>query len=171
VIIAYNGSFTAPEIDTTRKKLYEPPYMAYPTVVFDGTDVLFEPNQSAYGTSFNQHIIAAKSVTPFLNLSLTANATVNTGNLQMKIITADTIPSDSILAFIAICEDSVSGYAKDFNYVVRQLQAFPVALTYPDSLDTIINFTHSIPVDKMTGVLFVQNMNTKKVLQAIKSKF
>ena len=171
MIIAYNGSFTSPEIDTTRKKLYEPPYMAYPTVVFDGTDVFFEPNQSAYSSSFNQHIMAAKSVTPFFNLSLIATATVNTGNLQMKIITADTIPSDSILAFIAICEDSVSGSAKDFNYVVRQLQAFPVALTYPDSLDTIINFTHAIPVDKMTGVLFVQNMNTKKVLQAIKSKF
>lgn len=171
VIISYNHSFDIPE-NEIRRQLYTVALPDEPIIYFDGTDRVFEPNPFAYDSTFNQHIQVAKSVTPVYNLNLDGSATSNTGNLHIKITPADTLHRDSVNAFVAVCEDSVAGDLGGlFNYVVRQLYTFPVILTYPDSLDTIINFTHSIPVDKMTGVLFVQDMNTKKVLQAIKSKF
>lgn len=145
--------------------------LIYPTVIFDGTDNVFEPNPDFYYTTFNQHISIARSVVPYYNLSMNATASDTIGNIQLNIVTADTIPNDSILTFVAICEDSVRGYLKDFNYVLRHLYYFPIYLSYPDSLDTTIIFNHSIPINKMHAVVFVQDMDKKEVMQATTSKF
>lgn len=143
----------------------------YPTSIFDGTDEVFEPNPDLYFETYSQHIVAAKADTPLYNLELTATATTNTGSLQLKIITADTIPDNQILAFVAISQDSVHGLLKEFNYVCLQLENFAVDLVYPDTLDTTIIFNHAIPVDQMRAVVFIQDMDTKAVLSAIASEF
>ncbi|MEO0092576.1 MAG: hypothetical protein ABIK61_07695 [candidate division WOR-3 bacterium] len=179
VVISYNHSFTPIEIDTIRKAFYSiplPPIIPDASVCFDGAgpyvvDSPGFPPESTYYQVYAQHIISAKSQPPAYNLSLNGSATSNTGNLNLKILPADTLIRSSVFAFVAICEDSVSGMTKDFNYVIRKLFSFPVNLVYPDSLDTVITFQHSLPQNKMTGVLFLQDMNTKKVLQAIKTKF
>lgn len=170
MIISYNHSFSPvlPEIEE-RKQYYG--VQLYPTVVFDGSDVVFEPNPNAYDTTFNQHIQAAKSVTPIYNLHLNAFATSTTGTLEIAIVSADTLHHDSVFAFVTVCEDSITGLVGTFNYVIRQFYTFPINLFYPDSLDTTITFSHSMPVNKMRGVLFMQDMHSKKVLQAIKSMF
>ena len=153
-----------------RKQYYDIPI--YPMLVFDGTDVLFEPNLNAYDSVFNQHIQVAKSFAPIFNLSLEGNATPSSGNLHIKITPADTLHHDSVFAFVTVCEDSVLGdMGGRFNFVIRQFYTFPIDFVYPEELDTTITFSHSIPIDKMRGVLFVQDVHTKKVLQAIKSKF
>lgn len=162
-----------------RKAFYSiplPPIIPDATVCFDGTDKVIVdspgfPPESTYYQVYAQHIISAKSYPPAYNLSLNGSATSNSGNLNLKILPADTLIRNSVLAFVAICEDSVSGMTKDFNYVVRKLFSFPVNLVYPDSLDTVITFQHSISQNRMTGVLFLQDMNTKKVLQAVKTRF
>lgn len=144
----------------------------YPTVVFDGTDEVFEPNPDAYFTTFNDHIQAAKTDTPQYNLELTATATPSAGNLGLKIVTADTIPTATIIAHIAICQDSIHGLILPFfDYVCQQLHSFPIDLVYPDSLDTTIVFSHSMPVDQMRAIIFIQNMDTKKILHAITKQF
>ena len=75
--------------------------------IFDGTDEVFEPDPNLYFDTYSQHIVAAKADTPLYNLELTATASVNEGTLQLKIVTADTIPEDLILAFVAICQDRI----------------------------------------------------------------
>ena len=143
-----------------------------PTLVFDGTDVAFEPNQNAYDTTFNQHIQAAKSVVPIYNLSLEGTATNNTGSLHVRILPADTLVHDSVYALIAICQDSVIGdLGGIYNYTVKGLSSFPVNIFYPDSMDTTIIFSHSAPIDKLRAVLFMQDMHSKKVLQTTKYEF
>ncbi len=91
----------------------------------------------------------------------------------MRIITADSIPEDLVLAFVAICQDSIPGVLiqRDFNYVCQQLENFPLDLVYPDSLDTTITFSHAIPVDHMRAVVFIQDMDTKEILHAITKEF
>jgi hypothetical protein len=144
----------------------------FPTLVFDGTDKVFEPNSNAYDTVFNQHIQIAKSAAPVYNLTLNASATSSNGTLNINISPADTLYHDSVYAFVAVCEDSANGdLGGIFNYVIRNFYTFPVNLIFPDELDTTITFSHSIPVDKMRGVLFVQDVHSKKVLQAIKKQF
>ena len=44
-------------------------------------------------------------------------------------------------------------------------------LVYPDTLDTTIIFNHSIPVEYMRAVIFIQNMDNKKVMHAITRDF
>ncbi|MEO0082965.1 MAG: hypothetical protein ABIK33_01065 [candidate division WOR-3 bacterium] len=171
VIVSYNHSIlpTLPEI-ALRQQFYG--IASYPTVVFDGTDVVFEPNPNAYDSVYTQHIHVAKSVVPNYNLKLFGYAGNNTGELQIKISPADTLRHDSVYAFVMVCEDSVRGSMGGyFNYIIRQFYSFPINLFYPDSFDTTITFSHSIPTNKMRGVLFVQDVGSKKVLQAIKTNF
>jgi len=168
VIISYHHSFDIPS-NAVRRELYENP--VYPTVIFDGTDKQFVTDPSLYDSMFNQSIQVAKSSTPLFNLELNGTVTASNGSLSIKISPADTFHYDSVYAFIIICEDSVRGIARDFNYITRQLYSFPVNLFFPDSMDTTITFIHTIPVEKMRAVLFMQNLNTKKVLQAVGKKF
>lgn len=168
-VIAYNHTFSDPAAFQPRFVYYGLPL--YPTSIFDGTDEVFEPNPDLYFTTYSQHIVAAKADTPSYNLELAATTTVNTGNLQLKIVTADSIPDDLILTFVAISQDSMHGLLGNFNYVCQQLDSFPLNLVHPDTLDTTIIFSHAIPVDQMRAVVFIQNMDTKKVLSAIASEF
>ncbi len=111
-------------------------------------------------------------MTPYFNLYINnATASPTTGSINLRIVTADTIPDDEIVAFVSILEDSLPGWYGTFYHVCRSLLQFPINLTYPDSLDTTITFSHNILVDKMNTVVFVQDMDTKEVMQAIIEKF
>ncbi len=142
-----------------------------PSVVFDGTEkvfVAYPPFEDIY----EDYIDLARGVTPYFNLyinGVTADST--TGSINLRIVTADTIPDDEIVAFVSILEDSLPGSYGTFCHVCRSLFQFPVTLTYPDTLDTTIIFSHNIRVDKMSTVVFVQDMDTKEVMQAIIEKF
>ncbi|MCX8014966.1 MAG: hypothetical protein N2748_03005, partial [candidate division WOR-3 bacterium] len=130
------------------------------------------PNPNAFDSVYSQHIQIAKSVVPNYNLKLSGTASIGTGELQIKISPADTLRHDSVYAFVVVCEDSIRGSLGDyFNYVIRQFYSFPINIFYPDSFDTTFTFSHSIPINKMRGVLFIQNLASKKVLQAIKTNF
>jgi hypothetical protein len=168
-IISYNHTQGNVAAITPRLEFYNRPI--YPTVIFDGTDEVFEQNPNAYFTTYVEHIIAAKADTPRYNLELTATATANAGNLELKIVTADTIPSGQMIAYVVICEDNIPGMLHFFNYVCQELYMFPVNLVYPDSLDTNIVFNHNIPVDQMTAVVFVQDTTSKKVMHAATKHF
>jgi len=170
VIVSYNYTFDT--IGDSRRSFYQVLQSDDPIVIFDGTDAVVPgPNTNAYVTTFITHINVAKSALPSFNLRLNASASSNTGSMQISILPTDTLSHPLCQAMVEICEDSVSGISKDFNYVVRQIYSFPINITFPDSLDTTITFSHSIPVAKMNGVLFVQDMSTKKILQATKAKF
>jgi hypothetical protein len=152
-----------------RDSLYESP--ALPTAIFDGTDEVFEQDPSAFFTTYDAHITAAKADTPTYNLNLTATATANAGDLQISIVTADTIPSGQMLAYAMICQDSILFDIKYSNHIVKEMFMFPLDLTYPDTLDTVITFSHTLPVDKMSGVIFVQNMDTKEIMHSATRRF
>ncbi len=142
-----------------------------PSVVFDGTEkvfVAYPPFEDIY----EDYIDLARGVTPYFNLYISnATASPDTGSVNLRIVTADTIPDDEIVAFVSILEDSLPGSYGTFYHVCRYLYQFPVTLTYPDSFDTTIIFSHNIRVDKMSTVVFIQDMDTKEVLQAIIEKF
>jgi len=110
-------------------------------------------------------------VTPFFNLEITATADSAFGNVDLRFVTADTLPENNILGCLAICQDSVDGNLKNFNYVCFQFFSFPLNLVYPDTLDTTITFSHSLLVNKLRAVAFTQNNDTKEILQAITTKF
>jgi len=168
-IISYNHTFSNPAVFSERDSLYGTPI--YPTAIFDGTDQVFEQDPNAFITTYTSFITAAKADTPRYNLELAANATASAGDIQITIVTTDTIPAGQMLAFVAICQDSVRGSAKDFNYVCEELYRFPIELGFPDTLDTAITFSHAMPIDKMRAVVFVQNMDTKEIMHSATKQF
>lgn len=152
-----------------RDSLYQSPLP--PTAFFDGTDEVFEQDPSLYFESYDAHITAAKADTPSYNLEVTATATASAGDMQIQIITADTIPSGQILAYAAVCQDSAVWFDIYSNYIIKEMFVFPLDLVYPDTLDTVITFSHTLPVDKMRAVVFVQNMDTKKIMHSATKQF
>ncbi len=151
-----------------RHQFYGEPII--PTAVFDGTDSVFI-ELPPFLETYTQHINFARGFAPYFNISIkAATASLTTGTIDLRIATADTIPEGEIVAFITVLEDSLPGVLEPsytFNHVLRKMLQFPVDLIYPDSLDTTIVFTHDIPVDKMKTVIFIQELNSKEVMQAI----
>ena len=171
-IISYNHSLCPIAIVDVRSTLYGIGIQNYPTTVFDGTDEVFESNPDAYFTTYDAHILAAKTDTPQYNLELDATASPSAGNLELRIITADTIPAATIITHVAICQDSVPGFLLPFfSYVCQQLYTFQLDLAYPDTLDTTIVFSHSLPVNHMSAIIFIQNMQTNEIMHAITKEF
>jgi hypothetical protein len=141
-------------------------------VFFDGPDVVWDPNPGEYDSLFAARVEIARTATPYFNLYINnAAASPSTGSIDLTIVTADTIPDDEIIAYVAILQDSLSGAYTTFMYICQELYFFPVELTYPDTLDTIITFSHAIPVNDMKTVVFVQDIDTKEVMQSIISPF
>lgn len=159
-------------ISVMRHEFYGEPII--PTTVIDGTDSVFIEFPPFLET-YTQHIDFARGFTPYFNLSINAaTASLTTGTIDLRIVTADTIPEGEIVAFVTILEDSLPGILEPsytFDHVLRKMLQFPVDLVYPDSLDTTIVFTHDIPVDRMKTVIFIQDLNSKEVMQAILRPF
>ncbi len=172
VVISYHPRNTYQNpVAVAREAFYNtglPPWY----VIFDGTIVVWEQGPPYYDNVFRQAIEVARTVTPYFNLYINnATASPSTGNLDFSIITADTIPEGEIIAYVAILQDSLPGSYITFQKVCQELYAFPLELTYPDTLDTVLTFAHTIPVSDMSAVIFVQDTMSKEVMQSIGSPF
>lgn len=165
-IISYNTDFVDSSIANLREHFYQVGF-DHPSLWADGIKAPGDDSTAFVGT-----INTARSVPPKFNITLTAQATASDGSIELNVITVDSFmtadsfqTADSIYAFIAVCQDSVHGNQKDFNYICRRLYFFPIAVPYPDTLDTTISFTHSFPVDKLHAVSFIQTLvNTSKTV-------
>jgi len=169
-LISYHNTFTDTTIRNLRKVLYEP--FVDPQLIVDGNKI--QTNDSiAYKNSIN----AARTITPSLNLTLDAQGTSGNGSVTLKIVNVDSLLAlDSVYALIAVCQDSVDGVLKDFNYVCRYLFSYPISVPYADSIDTTITFTNAFPVEKLHAVAFIQNLKSSdihflKVYQAVTVPF
>lgn len=149
--------------------------LTVPYVIFDGTAVVWEASPNDYDSVYTLYIEAARSETPYYNLYIdSAFVGPSTGRLNLKIVAADTIPDDEITVYINVLEDSLpdTDLPGVFLYhVCRQQFSFPLEIAYPDTFDTTITFSHSSQSDKMKTVIFVQDIDTKEVMQSIISPF
>ncbi len=170
-VVCYHVGHTYQTAEALDRQVFYDTNLVIPYTIFDGTDVVWEMSPSNYVSVFQTHIEVARSTTPHFNLYInSASASPTTGTIDLRIVAADTIPDDVIVAFVSILEDSLLGIdlpGAIYYHVCRSLYQFPLDLAYPDSLDTTITFSHSIPPDKMKTVIFIQDMDTKEVMQTI----
>ncbi len=172
VVVCYhvNGPYIIPEAQE-REDFYNTGYRP-PFVVFDGTDAVWEQTPSKYDSVYDFHYQMARTKTPYYNLSIDSAFTQQSiASFSLKIVAADTIPQGEIQAFIAVTQDSLHGAFATFYRVCKALYKFPVDLQYPDSTIQHFEFNHNIPVSKLRATVFIQNMDTKEIMQSITTKF
>jgi len=173
------GDTLSPAYIAVRESLYQ--ITASPTVVFDGIyNVQTEDPEQDYST-YKSCIINERNKEPKLKLQLETNLIGNSVNLNLQVIVVDSILASDYRLFFALYEDSV--YFKQtgapdsiFNFVVRKMipdeKGIPVGLNYPDSIvkEVDFNLQDSWNRDRLGVVAFIQDMETKEVLQAIVDK-
>jgi hypothetical protein len=172
-VISYNYlpafPYTPPEIHDARWDFYS--MGMEPSIMVDGTDSVYA--QGNYYTVFKSYLEAARTVVPLFNMEITATADSGFGSVALRFVTADTLPGNNLIGCLAICQDSTRNIFNnfDFNYICKKFYSFPLNLVYPDTLDTTVTFTHNLLVNKLRAVAFVQDLDTKEILQAITTKF
>ena len=172
VVISYHVGQTYQTAAAEERELYYAAGVFPPYVIFDGTVVVWEASPNAYYGRYAQADTVARAVPSLFNIFiLDASASASTGSIELRLVPTDTLPDDELTVFAAVLEDTLAGAYGTFMHVCRELYAFPWQLSYPDSLDTTISFSHSIPVNRMKTVVFVQDANAREILQATQSHF
>lgn len=136
-------------------------------VVFDGTDINEGYIPIHFREEFEQSIDSARTLLPKFVLLLDAHTNATSGTVGMSIIPCTDIPNGDINVFLCICEDSLDGYFGSYRRVVRDLYQFPLVITPTDTFDTTIFFSHDFSLSKMSAVVFIQDLDTREILQAI----
>ncbi len=183
-VIAYHrritGDTLSPEYVSTREALYG--ITTSPSTVFDGISGIVQTEDSSQNYPiFKGWIIQRRNVSPNLRLSMEINVVSSSVNLELHIVSIDSIEDGEYRLFLVLYEDDVyfaqaGAPESTFHYVVRKMipdeQGIHVDLYYPDSLVKEIDFNlqSNWDQDKCGIVAFIQNLETKEVLQAIVDK-
>ena len=140
-------------------------------VVFDGTDVNEGYIPVHFREDFKRSIDSARTVLPKFAIMLDAHASVSQGTITINIISCTEIPYGDINGFLCVLEDSLDDWYGSYRRVVRDLYQFPLVITATDTFDTIITFDHGYSTNKMSAVVFIQDLSTGQVMQAIFRRF
>jgi hypothetical protein len=183
-VIAYHrqilGDTLSPGYVSTREALYG--VTTSPATVFDGVSGIIQTQDPSQNYSaFKDWIINRRSVAPSIEMDLETTISSFSVNLLLHIIAVDSIEAGDHRLFVVLYEDSVyfaQVGAPDsiFHYVVRKMVpdelGMPVDIAYPDSLLQEVDFDLSPDwnLEKLGVVAFIQDLETKNVLQAIVSK-
>lgn len=180
VVIAYHrrtaGDTLSPDYSETRRLLYYSDG-GEPATTFDGGEVVWTPGPEYNYPTFHAKTVAARNVLPGAQLGVTATAGDSDGTVTVRATGVSATPTDTLRLFVVLVEDSVHAYlpgAYDslFRHVMRQMlpgvDGEPVNLAVGDTVVKEYDFrVQPFWSRPMLGVVaFVQDMRTRKVLQA-----
>lgn len=173
------GDTLSPPYVAVRESLYQ--IDVSPIVVFDGVHVVQTEDPSQNYSTYQNYIIERKTVAPKLRLYLETTVISSSVNLKLHIVAIDSIEDGDYSLFFTVYEDSVyfaqSGAPEStFSYVMRKMipdaYGAPITIAYPDSFIEEVDFDLE-PTwhhEKIGVVAFIQDMETKEVLQAVVEK-
>lgn len=183
-VIAYHrrvlGDTLSPEYISARESFYG--ITTSPATVFDGVSGIVQtPDPSQNYPTFKGWIIQRRNVAPKLELNLETTLSSLSVNLKLNIVSVDSVEQGNHFLFFVLYEDSVyfpqaGAPESTFHYVVRRMipdeNGIPIELFYPDSLAQEVSFDleNHWNQEKLGVVAFIQDIETKEVLQAIIDK-
>ena len=172
MLVCYHvGQTYATQFAQDRETFYETGYVI-PFVIFDGSNVVWEQSPSSYESRYREAFDIALTVTPLFNITITDPTTSATqASFDLELVPTDTLPEDEIHAFVVVCEDSLPGSYTTFMYVGRDVQELILDIAYPDTFTQTITFSHNIPPQHLCAAVFVQDMDTKEVMQSVMTRF
>jgi hypothetical protein len=171
------GDTLSPLCVEDRAAWYQEPGGGEPATVFDGGEVVRTAGPEYNHETFENCLLAARSVRPAAQLELSGSAGSGVCSVQVRAWGVDSTPAETLRLFVAICEDSVvsrlPGNAETlFSRVVRRLlpdeNGLAVTLRLGDTCTTVQRSACEPfwnPA-RLSAVAFVQDVATRKVLQA-----
>ncbi len=182
-VVAYHHRFfldtLSPEYIAVRETLYQ--ITAQPTVVFDGVNTVLTEDPDQDYTIYKGWIVTERNRAPPLRLHLETTLTASLLEMTVHVVVIDSIQPGDFHLFYVLYEDSVyfshvAATDSIFNFVVREMipneQGASIFLTYPDSsvYQESVTLESTWNVEKLGVVVFVQDMSTLDVLQAVVAK-
>ncbi|MCX7994157.1 MAG: Omp28-related outer membrane protein [candidate division WOR-3 bacterium] len=179
-VIAYHrralGDTLSPPYVAVRESLYN--IQTSPIVVFDGLQKIQTEKPEDNYPVYKNCIISERNRKTKLRLNLESTLKGDVVSLKVNIVVIDSIKDSEHRLFIVLVEDSVffkQVGAPDsiFYFVMRKMipdaKGITVNLVYPDSLIEERNclIQSNWNVNKLGVVAFVQDMETKEVIQAV----
>ncbi len=152
---------------------------SYPTAIFDGLERNTEGSHtqslySSYLPIYNQR----KEIKTAFNVEIVSDSTVNDRyyfNVQIEKTAPISYENLVLQTVLTRSNIMVDWQGQDhLNFVEFQMipnaNGTPVDLMEVDTLDTHLNFylSHLLPIEDFELVAFIQNMDTKEILQGIK---
>ncbi len=170
------GDTLSPEYVEQRRGLYYE-VGGEPATVFDGGTPVRTPGPEYNYQTFRNYILAARSVTPKVQLSIEAVVDSLGGTVTVQVSGVDSTPTDTLRMFLVLVEDSVratlSGATDSvFNRVMRQMLPGPEGRPFLLSRQDTVEFSESFGLapgwnpDRLGAVAFVQQPGSNRVLQA-----
>jgi len=172
VLVSYHTAQTYENQYALQREAFYATGEVNPFVIFDGSNVVWEQSPYAYEDRYTEAYNIARTVTPLFNITIdNPISSATQGSFDLELVPTDTLPDDEIHAFIAICEDSLIGAYINFMFVCREMQELILDLAYTDTLQQTVIFSHNIELDKLSAIVFVQDMDTKEVMQSVMTRF
>ncbi len=182
-VIAYHrrllGDTLSPPYVAVRESLYS--IQTSPIVVFDGLHKVQTEKPEDNYPFYKNCIISERNKKTSLRLNLDIAIEGSAVSLKVYIVAVDSILSSDSRLFVVLTEDSV--YFKQtgapdsiFHFVMRKMipdeKGISINPVYPDSIIKEVNFMlqPNWKKDKLNIVAFVQNMESKEVMQAVVEK-
>ncbi|OGC38906.1 hypothetical protein A2Y85_01740 [candidate division WOR-3 bacterium RBG_13_43_14] len=172
VVVCYHDRGAYMNDDAIARLAFYNTGLTKPYVIFDGSEVAWEQIPANYDSVYHEFFRIVRTIAPYFNLetdSVFSDST--TAGFMLWVVPTDTLPSNTINTFIIVLEDSLLGNYTTHVNVCRDIMQFPVDMVYGDTLDTNIVFNHNIPTGRLKAAVFVQNMDTKEVMQARMVRF
>ncbi len=173
------GDTLSPPYIATRESLYH--ILSSPTVVFDGIHIVQTENPNDDYMIYKQYITTQKSAKTKLFLHLDSELSADSVDVTVNIGAMDSLNNNHLNLFLVVYENDVffkqlGAPDSIFDYVVRKIvpdeNGMEFEIDYLDSLTKQVSFALSPNwnTDKLGIVAFVQDMETKEVLQAAVNK-
>ncbi len=173
VVVFYHINGTYSNEYSTQREMYYSTGLSTPYVIFDGVNVVWEPNPGLYHEVYERQFLAARDTLPYFTLEVEGNASSVGSTMNIRAIALQNIHPGDIQIFAAILEDSLLSNYGYHNRVCRFIIeiAKKTGITYPDTINTHVSFKHNISLDKMSAAVFIQNTSTKQIMQSAIVRF
>uniref|UniRef100_A0A7C6ED85 Uncharacterized protein n=1 Tax=candidate division WOR-3 bacterium TaxID=2052148 RepID=A0A7C6ED85_UNCW3 len=183
VVLSYHAqdydTFNNP-LSKARARLYNPGIE--PVCFFDGSGPVSVQDPDSFYARYQDQILGARSQTTSLRLELEFDTKIN---IKINVIPTESLPDPANLRLFVVVYEKVAPYLSGFPpfdtmhafFVVRKFLPDTLGLNlsflnFPNSFDTVFTTQLENWDSTQIGVAsFVQNIQTKKVLQAVKKIF
>lgn len=167
VVVCYHLSGSYESSYSRDRQMFYNAGCSTPYVIFDGTTTVWEQNPGQYEEAYEAAFLTARDSLPSFALDARGMASSTSGMIAIQAIALQTMPEAARQVVAVVLEDSLAGVYGCHTKVCRYIASVVIdpCVTYPDTIQAVLPFNHTIPIHNMSAAVFIQDMSAKQILQ------